>query len=731
MAPFLLALAAFLAVARVDAFTTRSWDESFSLAAEAVGQMTQDEKIGLLRGVGQFGSRCVGNITPPSRSFNLSSTTLTIPPICLQDGPAGIRLVNNVTGFPTGINTASTFSRRLMRARGAALAEEFKGKGVHVFLGPAMDIMRNPKGGRNWESFGPDPYLTGESAYETIIGVQSEGVQACAKHFLANNQEHWRYGASSNVDERTIYELYGYPFFRSIEADVTSVMCAYNRFNKTSSCHNGPLLDILREQGFRGYTVSDWGATHDSAADNANAGLDMEQPGDWILIGGAVFNGLKSAVNNNSVKPERLDEMVERVLAGLLHLGQEKDYPAINFNAQKPDGSGDLNLNVNVRSDAHTALVREIGAASAVLLKNDRSNATRGLPIDIKKFKTIAVVGQDAKLPKLNCNDLGECNEGTMSVGWGSGTNSLDFLVPPIDAITSWVGSSATITSSLSNDLDAGASAASGKDLCLVFANAMSGELGFYSNVYGNLGDRNDLDLWWKGGSLIERVASVCKNTVAVVHSVGPVALGWTTNANISAVIYAGAPGEQTGPSLVDVLSGTVNPSGRLPFTIAYDEADYGTEIVYNSGNGQPSIDYTEGLFIDYRYMDKQGIKPQFEFGYGLSYTTFNYSSLSIKNSGSSVEVSFTVKNSGSVDGTEIPQLYLGFPAGAGEPPSVLRGFDDIFLKAGESKTVTMTISQRELSTWDVPSHSWVKPSGTFTVSVGASIKDIRLTGTF
>lgn len=248
--------------------------------------MTLTEKLGVVRGTGQLNAnrRCVGDTTAIPR--------LGIPSICFQDGPAGLRLIKNVTGFPAGINAAATFSRRLIRARGQAIGEEFRGKGVHVYLGPAMDIMRNPKAGRAWESFGPDPYLNGEGAYETIIGVQSVGVQACAKHFIANNQEHWRFGYTSNIDDRTLHEIYFYPFLRSIEADVASVMCAYNRFNETSSCHNAGILGsngLLRVNGFNGYVVSDWGATHDAASDDANAGLDMEQPGDYIVVGGGVF----------------------------------------------------------------------------------------------------------------------------------------------------------------------------------------------------------------------------------------------------------------------------------------------------------------------------------------------------------------------------------------------------------------------------------------------------------
>ncbi|KAJ7033558.1 glycoside hydrolase family 3 protein [Mycena alexandri] len=697
--------------------------------------------VGLLAGVGQLNSRCVGNTSPVSR--------LGIPAICFQDGPAGVRLVKNVTGFPAGINVAATFSRRLMQARGVAMAEEFRAKGVHVLLGPAMDLMRNPKAGRAWESFGPDPYLNGEGAFSTITGIQSVGVQACAKHLVANNQEHWRYGLSALVDDRTMHEMYFYPFLRSIEAGVTSIMCSYNQLNGTSSCHNAGLLGptgLVHSAGFQGYVVSDWGATHDSAADNANAGLDMEQPGDYIVIGGGAFGedggSLATAVNNGDVTTARINQMASRVLAGYYRLGQDSGYPAVNFDAQHSDGSGSLNLGVSVRSAAHTALVREIGGASAVLLKNNRTTTTgtasgvttRGLPIAVARIKTMAVIGKDALLPNLSCNDLNECNDGTMSIGWGSGSNSLAFIVPPITAIQSFVGTSATIATSLSNDLTAGPAAAKGKDVALVFVNAMSGELGAYDVVVGNMGDRNDLDLWTKGGSLVEDVAAVCNNTIVVIHSVGPVSVSWSGHPNITGIIYAGAPGEQTGPSIVDVLYGAVNPSGRLPFSIDENEASYGTTIVYNS-LGFPVVNYTEQLLVDYRYMDAQNITPHYEFGFGLSYTTFAYSGLEITSTGSgttsAVAVTFTVANTGAFAGTEIPQLYITYPVSAGEPKRVLRGFEEVPLAIGASAAVTMNLSAREISIWNVVQQAWVRPAGAFTVAVGASIKDVRLTGSF
>lgn len=682
--------------------------------------MTLKEKIGIVTGVGIFNSRCVGDISPVAR--------LGISSLCMNDGPAGVRAIKNITGFPTGINTASTFSRRLMKARGEALGEEFRGKGIRMLLGPAMDIMRSPKAGRGWESFGPDPWLAGEAAYQTIVGIQSVGVMACAKHFLANNQEHWRYSLSADLDDRTLHEIYWYPFLRSVEANVSSVMCAYNRLNQTSSCHNQPLItSLLKEEGgFQGFVVSDWGATHDTTQENANAGLDMEQPGDWILIGGGVYGtNLETAVMDGSVSRARLDEMVARILTPYYKLNQDDGtFPPVNFDSQHPDGSGSLNLNVSVRSAAHTALAREIAAASAVLLKNIPSS-TRGLPLGSPK--TIAMIGQDAKMPTPDC-PFNQCDDGTMVIGWGSGSYTLDYTVPPITAITSYVGENSNVTSSLTNDINNGTMTATGTDVAIVFANAMSGES---TAVAGNFGDRNDLSLWWNGDALIDAVASVNPNTIVVIHSVGPVYMTWSTNPNITAIVYAGAPGEQTGPALVDILWGAVNPSGRLPFSIADQEDAYPAPIVYLSLNGFPTIDYTEKLLVDYRFMDARNITPRFEFGFGLSYTDFTYSKLDILTSSHGVTIRASIQNTGGIDGTEIPQLYLGFPPGAGEPPKVLRGFHELFLHAGQRRIVTFKLSERDLSIWDVPSQSWTRPPGVFSLYVGASLHDIRLRGTF
>jgi len=311
-------------------------------------------------------------------------------------------------------------------------------------------------------------------------------------------------------------------------------------------------------------------------------------------------------------------------------------------------------------------------------------------------------------------------------------------------------------------DLVGASSAAVQKDVAIVFLQSDSGE--DYITVDGNEGDRNNLTAWNNGDALVQAVAANNSNTMVVIHSVGPLILEpWIDHPNVTAVIWAGLPGTESGNSLVDVLYGAVNPSGRLPYTIAKSPSDYPAQLIAGGTTGEIlNITYTEGLFIDYRHFDGAKIAPRYEFGFGLSYTSFEYSDLSISQVvggqdqdtsleanwaagnpspqvvGSStalwlhrpaISVSFTVENAGTVAGTEIAQLYLHFPKHAGEPPSVLRGFHDVYLHPGEAQTVTISLSRYELSIWDVDSQSWVRPAGTYSISIGASSRDFRLKG--
>ncbi|KAF8609380.1 beta-glucosidase [Ceratobasidium sp. AG-I] len=715
---------------------TGAWAAAITKAKTAVAKLTVDQKVALGTGVQWQRGHCVGN-TPAVSAINF-------PGLCLQDSPLGVRYADKVSVFPAGINAAATFNRDLIQKRGAALGAEFKGKGVHVLLGPAMNIARAPAAGRNWEGFGGDPYLSGEAAYASIVGIQSQGVQACAKHYLNNEQEHFRETSSSNVDDRCQHEIYLPPFLKSVQAGVASFMCSYNQVNGTYACENSNILNNLlkSELGFQGYVMSDWWATH-SGATAVNAGLDMTMPGDIALNSGTTYFGsnLVSAVQSGQVSQTRIDDLATRILAAWYLLGQDSGYPAVNFDSWNINDG--FNQHVNVQGD-HATLIRTIGAASTVLLKNKNS----ALPL--KSPSTIGVVGNDAGPNSQGINGCTDrsCDNGVLGQGWGSGTAEYPYLVNPLDAIKTKASSiGATVTSSLSDtDLTAAATAARGKDVALVFISADSGE--GYITVEGNAGDRNDLKAWHGGDALVAAVAAVNKNTVVVVHSVGQIIMeSWIDHANVTAVLWAGLQGQEAGNAVVDVLWGAVNPSGRLPYTIAKSATDYSASVISNGG-GIVQIPYAEGLKVDYRAFDANNITPRFEFGFGLSYTTFTYSDLVVTpgasggtqptGPGSSlsswyqdpwVKVTFTLKNTGTVAGTEIPQLYISPPSSSGEPPNALKGFSSVALQAGASTTVSMTMSRYDLSYWNVGSQKWTLIPGTTSVWVGSSSRSKQLTG--
>lgn len=716
-----------------------AWQTAYAKAQNAVANLTLADKVSLGTGTGLLHGPCVGNTKAISK--------IDFPGFCLQDSPLGVRYADLVSAFPAAINVAATFNRDLMYQRGVAIGSEHRGKGVTVALGPMMNIMRAPAAGRNWEGFGGDPYLSGEGAFQTIQGTQSVGIQACAKHFINNEQEHSRESSSSNVDDKTQHEIYLIPFIRSVQAGVASFMCSYNQVNGTFSCSNDKVINGLLkgETGFPGYVMSDWLATH--ATSDVNAGLDMTMPGDIIpVIGGDIISyfgpALEIAVALGDVTEARMDDLATRVLAAWYLLGQDSaDYPEVNFNSWLSF----LGQHVNVQGD-HASLIRQIGSASTVLLKNTRN------VLPLKAPKTIAVIGSGGgPSSKGNPNGYSDRggNDGVLAMGWGSGTCDFPYLTTPLDAITSRSSVDGTVvSSSLSDsDLDKAKSTAAGKDVAFVFITSDSGEA--YITVEGNAGDRNDLFAWHGGDALVEAVASVNNNTIVVVNTVGPVITeAWVENVNVTGVVWAGLPGQEAGNSLVDVLYGDVNPSGRLPYTIAKNSSDYSASVIYESTNNL-QIPYTEGIFVDYRHFDKAGIEPRYEFGFGLSYTTFEYSDLQISGSTTGgtrqpngpgqnldpwlheqvVTVTFTVKNNGSVAGTEIPQLYTTPPASANSSPMNLKGFDSISLAAGESQAVTMQLSRFDLSFWNVINQRYELHTGETGISIGASSRDIRLTG--
>ena len=649
--------------------TLEAWRESYEKASTMVAKMNLVEKVNITTGTGWATNLCVGNTGP--------AVHVGFPMLCLQDGPLGIRFADNATAWPAGITAAATWNKDLMYRRGKALGLEHRLKGVNVLLGPSMGPLgRMPAGGRNWEGFGPDPVLAGVAAAQTIKGIQDEGVMATAKHFIANEQEHyrqpWAWGTpnalSANIDDRTLHELYLWPFADSVRVGVASVMCSYQMVNNSYACGNSKLMNgILKDElGFQGFVQSDWLAQRSGAA-SALAGLDMSMPGDgefWNDRDPFWGEKLTEAALNGSVPMERINDMATRIVAAWYQLKQDNKtrWPAPppegdggpNFSSFTDDQTGKIhpdsgdeatavvNKFVDVQgsgNDFHGDLARKIAAEGTVLVKNVDSILPlrpEGPPRDPPGSKyRVGVYGEDAAAnpdgPNA-CEDR-NCNVGTLAVGWGSGAVEFPFLTPPIDALTSSFDHRAVDiylarTNDLPKDVVEGIPT---QDLCIVFINSDAGE-GFTS--WQGVTDRLDLDPQKEGDELVQKVADNCKQTIVVVHAVGPVILErFADHPNVKAIVLANLPGEESGNALADVLFGRVDASGRLPYTVGKSLKDYGPggQIMYKPKFTEltaPQQDFTEGLLIDYRYFDAQDITPRCEFGFGLSYTTFDFSNL-------------------------------------------------------------------------------------------------------
>ncbi|KAH0341052.1 beta-1,4-glucosidase, partial [Aureobasidium melanogenum] len=630
------------------------WKESYAKARALVSQLTLEEKVNLTSGVGTNQGNCVGQTGSVPR-HNING-------LCLQDSPVGVRLTDGNSVFPAGVNVAATWSRGLAYARGRGMGQEHYGKGVDMQLGPvAGPLGRAPAGGRNWEGFSPDPYLTGLMFAESIKGIQSAGVMTSAKHFIAYEQEHFRQSQeaknwgfnvtesiTANLDDVTLHELYLWPFADGIRAGATSIMCSYNQVNSSQSCQNSYILNhiLKNELGFQGFVVSDWYGTH-SGVSSILAGLDMSMPGDPVQEfgnhGGALFgSNMTIAVINGTVPQWRLDDAAVRILAAWYYVGRDKNQVPVNFNSYSLDtygyshnavgqGYGLINQHVDVRMN-HSQLIREIGSASTVLLKN----VNNALPLTGKEFTV--VLGEDAFEDPNGPNGFTDRagDEGTLGMAWGSGSANFPYLVTPNTAIQNEVvGKNDGLYQSMRNNsnLDQAYSlakqATDNAGALIIFANSDSGE--GYLEVDNNFGDRNNLTFWQGADQLIANVSATCNNTILVIHSVGPVLIEeYANNPNITAILWAGVPGEQSGNSIADVLYGRVNPGAKLPFSMAAKRSDYGTDVLYTPNNLVPQANFKEGIFIDYRALDKQEIEPVYEFGFGLSYTNFTYSNIQV-----------------------------------------------------------------------------------------------------
>ena len=664
-------------------------------AAQVVAAMTTGEKLSMLTGVDPHAALGVRD-GPLYVGYVPGVPRLCIPPLTLNDGPSGISDTQvDTTSFPAPIAQAATWDTALQSKLGAALGLEAWQKGIDVLLAPDVNIARVPENGRNFEAFGEDPFLSGQMGAAEIDGIQKNPVIATVKHYSVNSQETNRYYVSSNVDDRTLHEIYLPPFEAAVrDGSVGAVMCAYGLVNATFSCQNQALLTtVLRQQiGFAGFVMSDWGATW-STVQSANAGLDLEMPG-GVFFGSA----LADALNAGTVSMQTVDTMVRSILTSMFRLGVVDDPPPL---------LQDVALN-DVSSPADQSLARRVAESGTVLLKNSSSV----LPLQPAAGSTIAVIGAPAGF-----GDLRSYTEG------GRGSAFVYFSqapVSPLAAITTDAAKvNATVVSSDGTNIGEAAALAQRASTAIVFAYDQEAE--------GT--DRPDLSLPNGQDQLIEQVAHANPHTIVVLDTGGPVLMPWLDQ--IAGIVEAWYPGQADGYAIAAVLFGDVNPSGRLPqtFPASNDEVPASTVGQWpGSGDGQDAS-FSEGLDVGYRWYDATKTEPLFPFGFGLSYTTFAYRKLRVVRRGNRASVSFTVANTGPRAGSEVAQLYVDDPRSAGEPPKQLEGFRKVFVRRGRSVQVKIRLTARSFSHWDSLLQKWRIRSGLYRILVGASSRDIRLRG--
>jgi beta-glucosidase len=663
-------------------------------AAQLLAAMSPADKFALLTGVDPHAALGVAD-GPLYVGYIPGNSQLCIPALTFNDGPAGVAdLQVGTTAFPSPIAQAATWDETLQQRFGKALGAEAWNKGIDVLLAPDVNIARVPENGRNFEAFGEDPLLAARTAVAEISGIQENPVIATVKHFAVNSQETNRYYVSSNVDDRTLHEIYLPPFEAAVrDAHVGAVMCAYGLVNVIFSCENKPLLnDVLRKQfGFGGFVVSDWGATWSTAA-SANAGLDIEMPG-GVFFGDA----LSQAVSAGSVSMSTIDTMARNILTSMFAHGVFDDPPP-------PLASVAFS---NVSTTANQKLALRIAEESAVLLKN----ASNTLPLRAGAGSTIAVIGAPAGFGDIR----------PYTAGLGSAFVASATPTSPLQALTARAAKAGTtVVSADGSDPAAAAALARQASVAVVFA---------YDHEQEGL-DRTDLALPYGQDALIEQVAQANPRTIVVLDTGGPVLMPWLDQ--VPAVVEAWYSGQTDGDAIAAVLFGDVNPSGRLPQTFPASTASVPASTPGQwpgSGSGQDAA-FTEGLDVGYRWYDTMKVAPLFPFGYGLSYTTFSYSHLHIaRSSHNRVTVSFIVRNDGTRRGTEVAQLYVDEPRAAGEPPKQLQGYERVFLWPRHSKRVTMPLAPRAFSYWDSASATWRVTPGLDRILVGASSRDIRLRG--
>lgn len=654
---------------------------------ELVAQMTLEEKAAMCSGADFWHTEAVER--------------LGIPASMVSDGPHGLRKQNEegdhlgindsikAVCFPAGCGTAASFNRELLTQMGETLGNECQAEGVSVILGPAVNIKRSPLCGRNFEYYSEDPFVASEMAGALIHGIQTKNVGTSIKHFLANNQETRRMSSDSRVDERTLHEIYLAAFEGAVKkAKPWTVMCSYNKINGTYAAQNHQYLtETLRDQwGFDGYVMSDWGAVNNRVED-LKAGLDLEMPGS----NGANDKMIAGAVLSGELDEGIVDEAVEHILNIVFRYEDNRDHSAV------------------FDKDKDHEMARRVAEETIVLLKNE------GV-LPLSDSQKVAFIGKYAKKPRYQGGGSSHINSHKI-------TSALD-AAAEMKNVTYAQGFDDAEDKTDEKLLAEAVEAARGADVAVIFA-------GLPDKFESEGFDRKHMAMPDCQNELIEKVAAVQPNTVVVLHNGSPVEMPWI--GQVKGIVEAYLGGQAVGGAVCDILFGKVNPSAKLPETFPLRLEDNPSYLSY-IGEGDV-VEYREGIFVGYRYYDKKKMDVLFPFGYGLSYTTFAYSNLTVDKEQmkdtDTLRVTVDVTNTGDVAGKEVVQLYVADrESTAIRPVKELREFAKVELAPGETKTVAFTLDKRAFAYYSVRIHDWHVETGEFDIMIGKSSRDIVLTKT-
>ena len=622
-----------------------------------------------------------------------------LPEVMMCDGPHGLRKQEEKSDhlginesiktvcYPSASALAASFDLNVLSELGDALGQECQAENIGMLLGPGLNMKRSPLCGRNFEYFSEDPYLAGKLACAYIKGLQKRGVAACVKHFAANNQETQRMNSSSNVDERTLREIYLPAFEMAVkEGKTRSIMCAYNAINGIFCSENKKLLnDILREEwGFEGFVVTDWGAKKGAAA-GVKAGLNLVMPGGH----GTHEQMLKESLKNHELTEEQLNTAVADILQFILDAYRNK-LP-----------------NAEIDREKYSELSGELAAQCAVLLKNEDI-------LPLKKDTKIAVIGDFAKHPRYQ-------GSGSSHINASKTICAIEMLKEREACFLFAKGFDADTVNPDKELIQEAVKIAEASEAAVIFAGLPDA---FESEGF----DREHLDLPENQNALIEAICKVQKNVIVVLHGGSPMLLPWEDQVKGILCMYLG--GQEVGRAAVELLYGEKNPSGKLAETWPLRLEDTPSYLNFPGVDG--IVNYREDIFIGYRYYDKKKMKVQYPFGHGLSYTSFSYSDLKTDKititDKETLHVSCKIKNTGTCAGKEIVQLYVkDVESSVERPVRELKGFAKIYLNPGEEKEVEFTLDKRSFSYYETLISDWFVESGEFVIEIGASSRDIRL----